>query len=266
MQSLKEYVSLNSFSKRELYFLNMPRKNDIKTDVLDKELYNRFISLLPLKNSMPLNYKIGFAERASIFIEELFKKEVTEDTIILSTRYEHGNVTKHLINKNTIFLDSEKDLRGNNLINILKNLPKNKKVFVYVIGTQLASGEITPQSFYLTCKEYFVKNNIDHVLVIDDVHGLFLVPRDYSIFDYILFTMHALVPNYNLGILFSKKQFTSSFSNCILKEITLKLKIILKNKDKMLLFKNIITNELKEVTDDKINFRILENTSNHIFS
>jgi hypothetical protein len=41
--------------------------------------------------------------------------------------------------------------------------------------------------------------------MIDDVHGMFLIPRDYSIFDYILYTAHSLIPNYEMGFLISKK-------------------------------------------------------------
>jgi hypothetical protein len=40
------------------------------------------------------------------------------------------------------------------------------------------------------------------------VHGLFLVPRDYTIFDYVISTAHALIRRWDMGLLWSKTEET----------------------------------------------------------
>ena len=57
------------------------------------------------------------------------------------------------------------DIRAFNFHKIQQSIKQYKKVFVYIIGTQNATGEITPQEFFMELKNLLVKNNV-HILYI----------------------------------------------------------------------------------------------------
>jgi len=46
---------------------------------------------------------------------------------------------------------------------------------------------------------------IKPICVLDDVQEMFIINRDYSQFDYIVGTIHAIIPRYDTGILIYKK-------------------------------------------------------------
>ena len=232
-----------------------------------KELIQQYFDRMPFCNLTSDDHFIAFDESGTAFIDKIFEREVDDDTLVISTTYEHTSVQKCLaVVKNKILLNSDRDIRAYNISPLIEEAKKYKKVFVYIIGTQLSTGEITPQLFYEKLKEAFVSNNIEHKIMIDDVHGMFMTPRDYRIFDYVLYTAHSLVTEYNMGLLITKEYMFGKRAYNWGKEYLEKLDIILKRRLKMLQFKNIIIQYLNEYLSDTNMFRLFNFTSDHIFA
>ena len=230
---------------------------------LEKEYFNR----MPFCNISSNTHCIRFDESGSSFINKIFDKEVDDDTLVVSTTYEHGSVQKRLKEvKNILLLNSDNDIRGYNIEKVINEAKKYKKTFVYIIGTQLSTGEITPQMFFEELKQEFINNNINHKILIDDVHGMFVTPRDYRIFDYVLYTAHSLVNEYEMGVLISKENDLGLQAYNWGSEYLKRLDIILSKKEKMMQFKNIMIQYLNKLIADTSTFRLYNQTANHIFA
>ena len=76
------------------------------------------------------------------------------------------------------------------------------------------------------------ESNKQFVTVLDAVQELFLLPRDYSIYDYVVGTSHALIPNYDMGMLFGKEELSYKAGNW-LKDFNDCMEILLRNRDKL---------------------------------
>ena len=262
---IKWYYNSSPFTEDEKVLLNTLRTPDIEYNDIDyKELTQQYFDRMPFCNLTSNDHFIAFDESGTAFIDKIFEREVDDDTLVISTTYEHTSVQKCLaVVKNKILLNSDRDIRAYNINPLIEEAKKYKKVFVYIIGTQLSTGEITPQLFYEKLKEAFVSNNI---VMIDDVHGMFMTPRDYRIFDYVLYTAHSLVTEYNMGLLITKEYMFGKRAYNWGKEYLEKLDIILKRRLKMLQFKNIIIQYLNEYLSDTNMFRLFNFTSDHIFA
>lgn len=268
---IKWYFNLDKFNKNEIEILKRPYTFiDSPYNVSNYfSLEDAYFDRMPFCNITSKTHQISFNESGTAFITDIFKEEVDEDTLVISTYYEHGSVQTILNNiSNKLLLNYELDICQYNLDKILYEAKKYKKVFVYIIGTQLSTGEIIPQLFFEKLKQAFVKNNIIHKMMLDDVHGMFLVPRDYSLFDYILYTAHAIVKDFNMGMLISKKNTFEfgkkeySWGNEYLK----RLDIILKRKEKIFMFKHILLSYFNELFSVANVFSYYTQTVNHIFS
>lgn len=228
-----------SVQEKDLLFQKRPEiilKDDIKYEVLCKD----FFSLLLSSNVDSLNRKLTLEVSATFFIDALFKNEVDDDTLVIYSNNEHTNVQKNIKNcKNTLELNFYNEIQRVKLNRVEEALKKFKKVFVYIIGVQISTGEVTPQNFFIQLKALLDKNNCEYKLTLDDVHGMFLVPRDYLIFDYVLNTAHALIKNFDMGILISKDgKYGNRAVNWL--EIYLNvLKVILRRKEKLNLWRVI---------------------------
>ena len=106
---------------------------------------------------------------------------------------------------------------------------------------------------------------IPHKIVIDDVHGLFVSPRDYSIFDYVIGTAHALIRPYDMGLLISKDGKYGEKNYNWFNDYMIRLKIILKRMNKMRLFSYVLSQELSDILQYNNISRYADNTPN-IFS
>lgn len=190
---------------------------------------NEWSSLVTeIKNRIPLGHTLDkhtlkVAKNATTFINYLFDKYLDEDTLLITSSSEHKSVCDAIIRKGRDncrkhvvlpFRDKERTL---DLLPVKKALLEHeyKRVFVYVIGTQFLSGEITPQSLYFELKEYLLSLGIEPIMLVDDVHGIYLVPRDYGMFDYVIATAHALVRHYDMGMLWSKTEENVGEQNCM---------------------------------------------------
>lgn len=212
---------------------NTKYKDSEISDWLEAE-YN-FKSLLPYCNNLNSFY-IRMADSCSFFIYKLFKKYTDENTFVIGV-CEHPVIQENLKSvKNGLILhyDTVKYLDIESILNRFKE-SGCKKIFLYITG--ILETHILPFTFCTKLKDTLVKQEIEHFMVLDDVQSMFLIPKDYSIFDCVLFTCHSLLPNFDTGILLSKTQ--EEFGYCdavILNKYLASLKIILTKLDKLNLF------------------------------
>ena len=245
---IKWYKNFIEFSAQEKKLLNAVKPEVIieKSDADYLLIQNAFFDRMPFCNINTVNRYITFDKSGTDFINKIFETEINDETLVISSIHEHESVKKWLkIIKNVILLDLNDDYTQS-IDKILFEARKYKKVFVYIIGTKNATGEITPQEFFVQLKQKFEKNNIFYTLVLDDVQGMFLVPRDYSIFDYIIGTAHALCPGYDMGIMLSKYfEFGKKAYNWG-EEYLKHLDIMLKRRNKINIFKTVMLSYYKK--------------------
>lgn len=196
---------LSSFFNKEEKSLFTTYLNNYDYYNSDLEEWNKsetlFKSLLPFGNLN--NFNIEINKNASIFINQLFSKYVDNNTFLLGILEQPtivDNVNK-VQNKFILTADIINSFNINKIIQEYKNSNCNK-LFIYAAG--IIDAGIVPQEFYNELNKKLIEENIKYTFVLDDVQGMFLVPRDYSIFDYIIFTCHSLIPYYGSGILLSK--------------------------------------------------------------
>lgn len=176
-------------------------ENMSKTDSDDSSI-QQFLDMLYGNTSA---YNVVCDECASNLIHKLFDKYVSEKTLVIVSNEEHDIVKECCQGcKGTVLeVDYENIIKYNKLEDVIKdyNISEYDNAFVYIIGTHITNGVITPQSAYKSIKEYFVKKQVPITMVIDDCQGMFFVPRDYSIFDYVIYTAHTLIMDFNMGIM-----------------------------------------------------------------
>lgn len=239
-------------------------KSDISKDF--EKIENEYFRRMPLCNISEKTHHITFTNCATDIINGLFEKFVDDDTLVIHSNNEHDNVKKNLEKcKHTLEVDYYNEIIPLKTFRIINEAKKYSKVFVYIIGTQISTGEITPQLFFERLKQQFLLYNIKHTITLDDVHGMFLVPRDYSIFDYVLYTAHALIRNYDMGLLISKDKLLGIQSSLWGDEYLKMLDVVLKRKEKIRLFSHIMREEFYELLLQN-NIGLCDYTTPHIFS
>lgn len=261
------YINYKGFTKEEEDLLLGLREDTpvLADDESFKKLEQEYFDRMPYCNISTENRFIRFGESGTSLINQVFEKEVDDETMVITTRYEHNAVVDCLNKcKNVTKLVIE-DLNQFNYKKIQDVCKDYKKVFVYIIGTQLMTGEITPQLFFIGLKELLEKTNKEYKIMIDDVHGMFLTPRDYSIFDYVLYTAHSLVCDYNMGCLISKDGSIGIKAYNWGVDYLKRLDIVLSRKDKLFMFKNILAQYFAELLADP-RYCLLPGTTQHIFS
>ena len=262
---LNWWLEYQKISPEELSILQKIRDDNIIKSSDYANLEDEYFSRMPFCNVSSKTHHITFDLCATDLIKKIFKKEVDDETLVVYSEYEHPAPLDEIKKcKNTYVLSNYNNLYTLGVSDIISEAKKYKKVFVYIIGTQISTGEITPQEFFIKLKSELIRNNIEHKIAIDDVHGMFLIPRDYSLFDYVISTAHALVRGYDMGILISKEYFGDCIYNWGKDYIGL-LDIILKRKDKLNIFRTIMTEYFSDYLALN-NFELFNRTCNHIFS
>ena len=261
---------LNTFplSEQEERTINLSRnKNKIEGTVeqytaMEAEFFKR----MPFCNISTDTRKIRFADTATELIDKIFEKEVDDDTLVVVSDMEHPSVVNNYTRvKNCLLLDINKDIHCLNTYKVINEAKKYKKVFVYIIGTLISSGRITPQSFYSKLKKEFVNLNIEHTMVLDDVHGMFFVPRDYSIFDYVVYTAHACISMYDMGMLISKDgDIGTKIYNDGMDYLSM-IDVILTRKEKIFNFYYVMQHFFEKWLAGP-HFNLLSGNSTHLFS
>ena len=195
--------SLQLTKQDENILWNLQREEDPNTNGDFQDIINRFFSSLPFCNLK--DYKLGFDTCATNIIDNLFKDYVDDDTLVITSGSEHKSVVANLEKCKHIL-----KICGNGQMfpvgNISEKLNGFKKVFVYIIGTSNGDLQVTPNRLYRDLKTILINKDIEHKIVIDACQELFLTIRDYSLFDFIIGTAHAVINHYNMGIIISKNE------------------------------------------------------------
>ena len=261
---------LNTFplSAREERTINLSRNINKTEGTIEQytAMEAEFFKRMPFCNISTDTRKIRFADTATELIDNIFRKEVDDDTLVVVSDMEHPSVINNYTKvKHCLQLNFHKDISCLNIYKVISEAKKYKKIFIYIIGTSISSGEITPQCFYSQLKKELVKLNIPHVMVLDDVHGMFFVPRDYSIFDYVVYTAHACINMYDMGMLISKDgDIGTKIYNDGMDYISM-LDVILNRKEKIFNFYYVMQHFFEKWLANP-HFNLLSNNTSHLFS
>ncbi len=257
--SLYNYINLNRLSDEQIesYCAAIDRNHKeykFNFNSVNQKEYSLIKNRLTFSNSD--NKYISFDSCATNIIDGLFKEYVDDDTLVLTTDSEHDSVIKNIKKcSNTDYVIKNFSLNKE----ALEKCKHFKKVFVYTIGTYCATGLIVSDIFFEEIKKFLVKNKIDHIFILDAVQEMFLLPRDYSMFDYVIGTAHALIPNYNMGILLSREKFERYPSDGVLSEFDYLLSLLpdLSN------FNNLMRMNFQYLTNSNIK---MSSGATHLFS
>lgn len=264
---LNWWLNLDKLSEEETTIINIHNRED--PDLENNDDYNElqdifFKELLLFSNISSLTYKIELQPTASEIIEKLFETYVDDETLVICSRNEHETPAKCSKKcKNVCIIDTE-NFDINLYINEIKQY---KKAFVYIIGTEISAGRITPQIVFDKLKEAFDSLDIKSTIVCDDVHGMFMTPRDYRIFDYVIGTAHTLNKNFNMGFVVSKidnPEFGFKASNWLGHYIKM-LRVILKRRDKMIMFYKVLATVFEKYLIRK-EFELIPYVTQNIYS
>lgn len=266
---IKEWINYKSLSCSELMQIQKPLDGEKLeyTDTLALDyckLSIELINLIPnfsIDSASFISWRLRLAPTATNLIDKLFETEVDDDTLVITSEREHPSVINARNKCKNVFVANYID----NFVNCKTlNLPTtHKKVFLYIISTQVGTGEITPNYAIENIINFYKSNGIKIKVCLDDCQGMFCVQRDYSIFDYVLFTAHSLFKGTNQGMLFSKytNKHIGNYSTEALLDILTKFKLINDKKDKILSFKNVMTQTFFEFIK-RNNFELVNDYNN----
>jgi len=266
---IKDWINSNQYTEEELKLMETERNipGILSSNDSYESLCKEWIKYLPYSN-LNSNTTITVDDCETNIIDKLFSLYVNDETLVISSNKEHPSVTNNLDKcKNKIILDYENDILKLNYSKIINEISKYKNVFVIIVGTHVSNGMITPQCFFVTLKE--ILKNVNHKIVLDDAQGIFLVHRDYSIFDYILGTAHATIERYNMGICISNNNQEIGFRyGNWLEEHIKRIDILSKRLYKLSEFRNMMTNYYYNRILHSANFSLYTNplVSPNIFS
>ena len=266
---LQWWLNKDPLTSNEKKLIHSNRPNYLIQNNKYMYLLDEYFDLMPFSHISSKTHTIKFLETATAFINQLFNKYVDDDTLVIWSNTEHDSVKKCMENvKHSIMLFDNKEIKNLSIDNILIEAKKYKKVFIYITGTQISTGKITSQTFFRKLKNALIDNNINHTMVIDDVHGMFIIPRDYSIFDYVLYTAHALITGFDMGFIICKKDdniIQGYLPNNWMKKYLTCLKVVLKRQEKLRMFGNILAEYFAKYLKYP-QFSLISNSSPQIFS
>jgi cysteine sulfinate desulfinase/cysteine desulfurase-like protein len=146
---------------------------------------------------------VSFDESATKIIDRLFTQYVNDDTLVITSSSEHPSVYNNLQKcKHVLKLFSV--CGYNSTVHLEDEMKKFKNVFVYVIGLSSGDNFYCSNEWFSRLKSALLAMGKSHIFTIDAVQELFLLPRDYSMFDYVIGTAHAIIPSYDIGMVMSK--------------------------------------------------------------
>ena len=225
---------------------------------LDEAEYNlekeKLFSKMLNSNINSDGWDLLLRKRATQHIEELFEKHVDNETLVITSSFEHFSVENVRDKcKNTIRLDDE-DENSNIIYKLdycISEAKKYKKVFVYVIGTECITGRRRDNNVYKRLHDKFEEENIPFIMVLDAVQEMFIYPRDYSFYDYVIGTVHSTYDKFDQGLLLQKLKPVNytfyGYKNVdVLKRLNRGLDIILKRHPYILMYNTIMDESLNK--------------------
>ena len=169
------------------------------------------------------DFNFSFDLCCSALIEALFKEYVKKRTIVIASRRDHPSVHKCLEGfeyRELIYLDDGEYLKEGTGADARVN--RNSKNFsfsklsqrlsiknydsilVLSYGSNVCDGEVRDNEFFSKIFKICELNCDNTIKVLDDCQGSLWIDRDYSIYDYVLWTAHATLWSFDVGILLSK--------------------------------------------------------------
>ena len=195
----------------ELYKLKTSNFEKVYESVDYHKLHDIFDSMYNIRD-----WDFSFDMSCTDLINSLFEKYVTPSTLIIASLRDHPSVREALNNCSqemvmdydqettvggVIFLDdSWFNIRV--LIDRLENLKYDNILFISY-GTLVCNGEVRDNKYFQRLFQLCDKYCDNVIKVLDDCQGSLWIERDYSLFDYVLWTAHATIDSFDTGILLS---------------------------------------------------------------
>lgn len=230
----------------------------------------QLLSYMPWVGNECKDKHFRFTKSCTDAIDAIFKPYIEdENSLVITSVLEHPSVVNNLKKcKNVLALNAGFTLLRNPYIirEICKQTGEKRysKILIYIVGTYIAFGSI--HGNYLIEKiQQRARLMSDNVCtVLDDCQGMFLVPRDYSIYDYVLCTSHALT-RLDSGIVFSKHDNigVKALEPAVL--LTQRLEPVIKRREKLAMFKNVMS-QYFDIYRDRFTQIELYNSVPYIFS
>lgn len=271
MHTISEYI--NSFyAPTDLQSLVSPVNIQLTETPIDNEyilLCNKILSLLDenLKNK----YRIEIGNKCRVLIKALFDTYVDNDTFVITSNGDHEATLSQLQKKkyylsNLFEIVNAPDIALEKILAAFKK-SNCKKLFCIMVSTAPQSAITIDQDFFKNLKLRLLKEKIEHILILDDCQSIFVVEKNYELFDGFLATGHVLSPIFpNFGLLFTKLPKRCGIINKnSLVELYPKLQVINKYKDKAKQFNHILNTYFLDVLE-KTGFKQFKNEAPHQFS
>ena len=239
---------------------NFNDSNLIIKNSYDEKSYNlqkkKLFTKLLNSNIDDEKWDLLLQKRATSHIENLFKKYVDDETLVITSSFEHFSV-ENVRNKckNVIKLDDETD-NSNIIYNVdycIDIAKKYKNVFVYLIATECITGRRRDNIVYKELNTKLKDNNINFVMVLDAVQEMFLYPRDYSFYHFIIGTVHSTYDKFDQGLLFVNKELVKDYDDSysyrntnVLCLLNRGLDVILKRHKYILMYNKIMDESLNK--------------------
>ena len=263
------YNSLN-LTDGELKLLNNCERCDDK-DTFDESFYQNLVNMLfnrAFHSNLDRSHWLRLSECATNLISQIFECLYDENSIVLSTMQEHTNVLKILENKNVHYVDFQNDTEETILESCKHAANSYNKIIVYMSGTQIKTGRVIDNSFFFNLKKCLGDKEI--YMILDDVQGMFMIPRSYEQFDFVTGTAHSLIEGYDTGFVILKKEILSRYNigveNCRwISDYLPLLDIMIKRRKQISEFHAIMEEYCHDLISEN-NFKIYDKQANHIFS
>lgn len=275
-ERIKEYIDDFYEDDKDLVtmtkFQELSIKDDTTIDSLEyKTICASIFNLLKNTNLID-KYRIEIDKSCTSLIQKLFSTYVDKDTFIITSSHDHEATTSLITDahkKYIVNLFDIQEIEGKLKVfnEIIESFKKSRctKIFCIMVGTAPQAAITVDQSFFKELKHVFIKNNIPHIMVLDDCQGIFMIERNYEIFDAFLATGHVLSCLFsNIGFLFTKLNKKLGYINKqTLNTLWDKLQIINKYKYKAIQFNSLMQEYFNE---NEIAFKQYKNEAPHQFA
>ena len=232
---LKQWDCLAPLSQEEMRRV-CPLPFPVKEETYNEEVNRDFLNMCIGKFTEGAQCRVfDSATRVIHTIFDLYARD--EDTLVITTYLEHPSVNyASLLCKNHLVVKNRRPIPNS----LLRGY---KRVLAYLISTSYDGTEDLDFQWVQHLRKQVTDLGIESVFVLDDVQGMFLLERDYTLFDYVVGTAHSLVLPINMGFCINcnTKLPTIGWHNeRALKHFIAALHVVLSRKDKMLVFKKVV--------------------------
>lgn len=186
------------FTDEEFRIIKTPKSLPIKN--YSKQACNDLLNISGLDNE----YRVYVADSATYLIKEVFKNNCDDDTLVVISYKEHTAVKTEAYKSKNLLVLTKEDIQEFNTTKIIETFNKSNlsKIFIALIGTGFTDGTWIPDTYFIKLKSDL--SGVPHKIMIDDCQSMFLINHNYKLFDYVITTCHALVKEFDMGVLFTR--------------------------------------------------------------